>query len=227
VFFAWGSLGARVSEEDVEAFLYELEQELAHLDGDERRDLVQQAEDRLHEVATRIAAREDADHVEWYHYVQASAELGPPERLAAELADEPLPDRRTSHRWMIAGALSLVLVVAGMVGYAWWTTGDLEPVGSWSADATDASGGRELDFTVDQDAESVFLSLNVAPTNSEGQARVTVLDGANRTVYDATATSDDRLETATFVEGQPGTWRVFVDLQSFTGTWSVEVQQEV
>lgn len=214
-----------MSEEDVERFLYEVEQELRHLGGEERRELVQEAEDRLHEVATRIAEGEGADQVAWYHYVQASAHLGPPEELAAELTGEPLPDRERSHRWMIAGALALVVFVAGIVGYAWWTTGDLTPLGSWSGDHQTYDGSEEITFNVSEEADSVFLTVDVTPTG-DGQARVTVLDGANQQVYEGQASLNDRLETAAFVEGAPGTWRVFLDFEGFTGSWSVEAQEE-
>lgn len=215
-----------MTEEDVERFLWNLEQELAHLDGEERQELVRQAERRLHELATRIAEDEGAERVEWYHYVQASAQLGPPEQLAAELTGEELPDRERSHRWMYAAAIGLVLLIAGMFGYAYFTTGDLTPLGSWSGEEQGLSASRELTFNVSEDADAVFLSLQIVPTNANGTARVTVLDGANRLVYEDTATFQDHLETATFLEGQPGTWRVFVDFRSFTGTWSIQARQE-
>lgn len=216
-----------MSEEDIERFLFDLERELRHLGGERRRELVQQAEDRLHEVATRLAEHEGAERVEWYHYVDASARIGPPERLARELTGEPLPARERSHRWMVAGALGLVVLVAGLVGYAWWTTGDVVPIDAWSGEHAEPYGeGRTLAFNVTEDADSVFLTLDIVPTRPDGTARVTVLDGANQLVYEARAGYDDRLETSTFVEGEPGRWQVFVDFEAFTGTWSVKVQAE-
>lgn len=215
-----------MSEEDVERFLFDLERELRHLGGERRRELVQEAEDRLHEVATQLAEHEGAERVEWYHYVDASARLGPPERLARELAGEQLPDRARSHRWMVAGAVGLVLLVAGLVGYAWWTTGDIVPIDEFSGQHEAYSGSEEHAFNVSEDADSVFLTLDIVPAEPSGTARVTVLDGANRLVYEAEAGYDDRLETSTFVDGEAGRWTVFVDFEGFTGSWSVKVQAE-
>lgn len=216
-----------MSQQDVEEFLWDLERELAHLDGDERRELVKEAEDRIHELATGIAEAEEAEHVRWYHYVQASAELGPPERLAAELTGEPLPDRETTHRWMYGLAAALVLVIAGMIGYAYFTTGDLEPLGSWSGEPTDFSGQETMTVNVSKDADSVFLSFRILPNTQQGNARVTVLDGANTHVYEGRATFSDHLETSRFVEGEPGTWRIFVDFERFSGAWNVTAKQEM
>lgn len=216
-----------MSQQDVEAFLWDVERELAHLDGDERRQLVKQAEDRLHELATRIAESEGAQTVRWFHYVQASAELGPPEELAAELTGEPLPDRETSHRWMYALAAALVVAIAGMVGYAWFTTGELHPLGSWSGSPTGVSGQETITVNVSDEADAVFASFQVVPTTRDGSARVTVLDGSNSLVYEGRSTFADHLEASTFVEGEPGTWRVFLDFERFTGTWNVTLQQEI
>lgn len=216
-----------MSEEDVERFLWDLERELAHLDGDERRELVKEAEDRLHELATRIAEGEGAEQIQWYHYIQASAELGPPERLAAELTGEPLPDRETTHRWMYAAAAGLVLLIAGIFAYATFTTGDLERVGSWQGQHEAYSQSRELTFNVSSEADSVFLSMQIVPTTASGSAKVTVLDGDTNLVWEGTSTFQDHLETATFVEGAPGTWRIFVDYETFTGSWSIDARQEL
>lgn len=215
-----------VSEEDVERFLWDLERELRHLDGERRRELVQEAEQRLHEVATRIAEHEGAEHVEWYHYVQASAEIGPPERLARELTGEPLPNRERTHRWMIAGAFALVVLVAGITAYAVLSTGDLEEIGSWRGEEEAYSGPREVSFNVSEDADSVFLQVEVQPTAERGQARVTVLDGANQAVWESQSQAPTRIEDARFLEGEPGTWRVFLDFSDFTGSWSVKAQEE-
>lgn len=215
-----------MTQEDVERFLWDLERKLAHLDGDERRELVHEAEDRLHAVATRIAEHDGVDQVQWYHYVQASAQIGPPERLAAELTGEPLPDRDRTQRWMYGAALGVVLLIAALFAYAYFTTGDLTPVGEWSGQEASFTGQRELTFNLSEGSESAFLSFQIVPNNQDGTARVTVLDGANRLVYEDRATLSDHLETATFVQGEPGTWRVFVDFETFTGSWSVQAKEE-
>lgn len=215
-----------MSEEDVERFLWEVERELAHLDGDERRELVQEAEDRLHELATRIAQADDAEQIRWFHYVQASAELGPPERLAAELTGEPLPDRERTHRWMYAAAIGVVLLIAGLFGYAYFTTGELTPVGTWSGEETAYTGSEEITFNVSEDADAVFFSFQLVPNTQESTATVTILDGNNDLVYEGRSTFEDHLETATFVDGDPGTWRVFVDFETYTGAWRISADEE-
>ncbi len=215
-----------MSEEDVERFLYDVERELRHIDGEKRRELLRKAEERLHEVATEIASQEGAEHVEWYHYVQASAHIGPPDRLAAELTGEPLPERGRSHRWMIAGAAGLALIIVGMVGYAVLTTGPLEPIGEWEEELEAFSGQRNVTFSVSGEAESVFLQLRISPATGDEGVRVTVLDGANRLVYNEHAGPGERVETSRFIEGEAGTWRVFIDLDAFTGSWEVQAQEE-
>ncbi len=215
-----------MSEEDVERFLWDLERELRHVDGEKRRQLVHEAEERLHEVATRIAERDDAEHVEWYHYVQASAEIGPPERLARELTGQPLPDRVRTHRWMIAGALATVLLIVGLSAYAVLSTGDLVPLGSWGQEHTDFSGSQEVAFNVSEDAESVFLQLEITPRDERGQAHLVILDGANQRILERDSASPNRVDESLFVEGQPGTWRAFLEFSSFTGSWSVQAQEE-
>lgn len=215
-----------MSEEDVERFLYDVERELRHVDGERRRELVQEAEGILHDAAMEIASQEEAEHVEWYHYVQASAEIGPPERLAAELTGEPLPHRARSHRWMIAGVVALALVIVGMVAYAFLSTGPLEPIGEWSGELEAFSDQENLTFEVRDEAESVFLQVRTSPASGEQGVRVTVLDGANRLVHDEQVGPGERVETARFIEGEAGTWRVFIDFDSFTGTWQVQAQEE-
>lgn len=215
-----------MSEDDVERFLYDVERELRHVDGERRRELVQEAEEMLHDAAMEIASQEDAEHVEWYHYVQASAEIGPPEMLAAELTGEPLPHRGRSHRWMIAGVVTLALVIVGMVAYAVLSTGPLEPIGEWSGELEAFSGQENVTFEVGEEAESVFLQLRTSPASGEQGTRVTVLDGANRLVHDEQVGPGERVETARFIEGEAGTWRVFIDLDEFTGTWQVQAQEE-
>jgi hypothetical protein len=214
-------------QEDVEQFLWDLERELAHLGGEERQAKVKEAEDRLHEAATAIAEHEEAERVRWFHYVQATAELGPPERLAAELTGEPLPDRRKQHIKLWAGAGLLVLGIVALVAFAWFTTGTLEPLGSWSGEAADVTDRREFTFDVAPEAESVFLSLAFTPSEEGDSGRITVLDGDANVVYQAEATTSNQIQTSEFIEGSPGTWRVIVDFESYTGAWRLEAQQEV
>jgi hypothetical protein len=214
-----------VSEEDVEQFLWDVERELRHVDGNRRRELVEEAEERLQEAANRVAAEEDADSLEWYHYVQATAEVGPPERLAAELTGGELPDRSKNHArlWALAGGI--VLVLAAIVGWAWWTTGDLEPVGAWGGE-NPGDASRTLTFNVSDDAESVFLSSEIRPSTPNGTARVTVLDDDLTQVYEGEATFRDPLATSEFVEGTAGEWRIIVDFTGFEGSWNISTQQE-
>jgi hypothetical protein len=214
-------------QEDVEQFLYDLERELAHLDGGERQELVKEAEDRLHEIATAIAEHEDAERVRWFHYVQATAEIGPPERLAAELTGEPLPERETRHRQLWAAAGVLVLGVVALLAFAWFTTGDVQPIDEWSGQGEDLTERRQLAFNVSPEADRVFLSLSFAPTQGNASARLTVLDGDANLVYEAEASSANPLQDAEFLEGNPGTWRVIVDFDEYWGPWSVEASQEI
>jgi len=214
-------------QEDVEQFLWDLERELAHLGGEERQDLVKEAEDRLHEVATAIADHEDADRVRWFHYVQATAEIGPPEKLAAELAGEPLPDRESRHWKLWAGAGALVLAVIAMFAFAWFTTGDLEPIDEWNGQGEDLTERRELTFETSAEAESVFLTLDFTPARDGSSARITVQDGSGSVVYQEEVASSASLQTSTFVEGENGTWRIVVDFDSYWGPWSIEAKQEM
>lgn len=212
-------------QEDVEQFLWDFERELAHLGGEERRELVKEAENRLHEVATALAEADDADRVRWFHYVQATAEIGPPERLAAELAGEPLPDRQDRHvkLWVAAGLI--VVGVAAIVAFAWFTTGSLEPAGEWGGQAQNVTDRRQFTFDVDGEAESVFLSVSFVPTG--GHAKITVLDGDANLVYQQDATTRRHVQTSEFLNGSPGTWTIVVDFEEYTGSWSLEAQQEV
>jgi hypothetical protein len=215
-----------VAQEDVEQFLWDVERELAHVDGDRRRELVQRAEERLQTAANQIAAEKGAESLEWYHYVEATAEVGPPERLAAELTGGELPDREKSHKAMWIGATVLVVAILAMVGYAWFTTGSLEPLGSWSGEPTDLTERRELLFNVSEDADSAFVSFDLRPTTANSSARVTVLDGNLDPVYEDEASVRNPIQTSKFLEGAPGEWRVIVEFESFTGTWNVTAQQE-
>jgi hypothetical protein len=214
-------------QEDVEQFLWDLERELAHLDGEKRQELVKEAEDRLHEVATAIAEGEDADRVRWFHYVQATAEIGPPERLAAELTGEPLPDDSQRHVKLWAAAGALVLAVVGIAAFAWFTTGTLVPLDDWSGQGEDLTERRTLTFDVAPEADSVFLSLSFTPTRDGSTAQITVLDGDADVVYEAEASTQRQIQDSEFLEGSAGTWRVIVDFQSYHGPWSLEAQQEI
>ncbi len=215
-----------MAEEDVERFLWDLEKQLAHLDGDERRDLVREAEQRLQELATAIAGEQGDERVDWYHYVQATAELGPPERLARELTGRPLPDTQASNRrlWIAAGIM-LALIVT-LSAYAWFTTGELTDIGTWSGTEEQATRSEMVTFNVTEEADSVFLRIDAGPTNAQGVARVLVLDGQASTVWEGQATVQEHLEEALFLEGEPGQWRIIVDFQSFTGSWRLEALQE-
>lgn len=214
-------------QQDVDQFLWELEKHLSHLDGDERRRLLRDAEDRLHDLAEQIADAEGEEDLDWVHYVQATAELGPPDRLAAELTGKPLPDKERSHRrlWITAGLVGVVLV--GILTVAFLSHGELQPLGTWSGDETGLTDREALTFNVSGNASSVFLELSAAPTTANGTVAVTVLDGQANLVYEATATSSDHLETAEYLEGEPGTWRVFFDFESFTGAWRVQAREEI
>lgn len=214
-------------QEDVEQFLWDFERELAHLSGEKRRELLKQAEDLLHEAATEIAQAEGAEQVRWFHYVQATAEIGPPEALAAHLTGEPLPDRDKRHRQLWAAAAVLVLGVLALIAFAWFTTGSLEPIDAWSGQEEDLRERRELAFNVSQQADSVFLSLAFTPAFDNASARVTVLDGNADVVYQGQASASDHLETAEFVEGAAGRWLAIIDFDNYTGGWRLEVQEEV
>lgn len=213
-------------QEDVEQFLWDLERELKHIGGEERRELVKEAEDLLHDVATQFAEAEDADRVRWFHYVQATAEVGPPERLAARLTGEEQPGDEDKNRWLWIGAGVLAVTLVAMVSYAWLTTGDLDPVGSWSGEERGLSDRRTLAFNTSEEADSVFLTMAFTPSTN-GTAKITVLDGDTNLVYQEEATVSDHLETSEFVDGASGQWRVIVDFQDYTGGWSVEAKQEL
>ncbi|MDX1612355.1 MAG: hypothetical protein R3185_08290 [Candidatus Thermoplasmatota archaeon] len=216
-----------MSEQDVDQFLWELEQKLSHLNGQDRRALILEAEGLLHEAAARIARSQGDEDLDWYHYVQATAELGPPERLAAELTGEPLPDQERTHTklWILAG-VSVALILAVLVG-AWLSHGELEPVGTWSGQESDLTGQRVLTFNVSENATSVFLNTVIIPVQGEGAVRLTVLDGEANLVYDDVATLQDHIETAQYLEGGAGTWRVLLDFEGFTGNWRVDARQEL
>lgn len=214
-------------QQDVDQFLWELEKQLSHLDGEERRRLLRQAEDRLHELAEQIAAREGAEDLDWTHYVQATAQIGPPERLAAELTGKPLPDRERSHRRLWIGAGAVAVVTLAVLAVAFLSHGELQEVGRWSGEETDVTDREALTFNVSVEAESVFLEVSAAPTTSNGTVAVTVLDGQANLVYEDTATLSDHIETARYLQGDPGTWRVFLDFESFTGTWRVQAREEI
>ncbi len=214
-------------QQDVDQFLWELEKHLSHLDGDERRRLLRQAEDQLHALAEQIAAAEGQEELGWVHYVQATAELGPPDRLAAELTGKPLPDKHRSHRRLWIGVGAVAVVTLAILVVAFLSHGDLRPVGSWSGDEAGLTDREALAFNVSGNASSVFLELSAAPTTANGTVKVTVLDGQANLVYEATATVSDHLQTARYLEGDPGTWWVFLDFRSFTGTWRVNAQEEI
>lgn len=214
-------------QQDVDRFLWELERHLSHLDGDDRRRLLRKAEDRLHELAERIAAREGAQDLEWVHYVQATAELGPPEHLAAELTGKPLPDRERSHRRLWGVAIAVAVVTLAVVTVAFLSHGELEEVGRWSGEETGLTARETLIFNVSEEAESVFLEVQAAPTTANGTVAITVLDGSDNLVYEATGTLSEHLEAARYLQGAGGTWHVFLDFESFTGAWSVQARQEL
>lgn len=218
---------AAAAEQDVEQFLWDLEAALAHVDGDERLALVREAERLLHEEAGRLAAQEGSEDITWVHYVMATAEVGPPERLAAQLTGEPLPDRERVGRRLWVVGWSIVAVTAAVLLYALLVHGDLVEVGTWSGNEEARTGQETLLFNVSSEADRVFVTLFVAPVNQGGLAQVTILDGAADVRFQGTALPGEHLEVARYLEGAPGAWRVLVDFRDFTGGWRVQAREEL
>ena len=214
-------------DHDVEQFLWDLEAALSHVDGDERLVHVREAERLLEKEAAAVASEEGADELTWYHYVQATANLGPPERLAAELTGAPLPDveRNNKRLWLITGGLALAVVL--LVGLTWLFQGDLVELDTFEGSGTDLTGQRTFHVNVSAEAERVFLNLRVVPTGGTSAAAITVLDGEVSLVYEGAATLRDHLQDAAWVEGAAGHWRIILDLQGFTGNWRLVVMEEV